>query len=161
MMKRMTGDRTIAPPGCGAEQVGRWAQVLDHLQAAVSRSRSVVVDGNDGLTGWVADRLAERILGAGRGCERLTQSALRVEEGIPVGAALNDSVTVADGPGWRQRPDGAGWDVVIRLRTPPFHPSGRATLAARHGRVLRPDEPLAEAPLRSLAGNTGLERARI
>jgi SAM-dependent methyltransferase len=29
-----------------------------------------------------------------------------------------------------------------------FHPSGRAALAARHGRALRPDEPLAEGPLR-------------
>jgi len=28
-----------------------------------------------------------------------------------------------------------------------FHPSGRAALAARHGRTLRPDEPLAEVPL--------------
>ena len=29
-----------------------------------------------------------------------------------------------------------------------FHPSGRAALAARHGRALRPDEPLAYGPLR-------------
>jgi SAM-dependent methyltransferase len=29
-----------------------------------------------------------------------------------------------------------------------FHPSGRAALAARHGHVLSPDEPLAEGPLR-------------
>jgi ubiquinone/menaquinone biosynthesis C-methylase UbiE len=28
-----------------------------------------------------------------------------------------------------------------------FHPSGRAALAARHGRALRPDEPLAQTPL--------------
>ncbi|MEV4510981.1 class I SAM-dependent methyltransferase [Dactylosporangium sp. NPDC049525] len=36
-----------------------------------------------------------------------------------------------------------------------FHPSGRATLAARHGRALRSDEPLAEGPLRGSAGRTG------
>jgi SAM-dependent methyltransferase len=36
-----------------------------------------------------------------------------------------------------------------------FHPSGRAALAARHGRALRPDESLAEGPLRSSAGRTG------
>jgi SAM-dependent methyltransferase len=36
-----------------------------------------------------------------------------------------------------------------------FHPSGRAALAARHGRPLRPDEPLAEAPLRAALGRTG------
>jgi SAM-dependent methyltransferase len=29
-----------------------------------------------------------------------------------------------------------------------FHPSGRAALAARHGRALSPDEPLAQQPLR-------------
>ncbi|WP_433226769.1 class I SAM-dependent methyltransferase [Actinomadura formosensis] len=31
-----------------------------------------------------------------------------------------------------------------------FHPSGRAALAARHGRTLRPDEPLAETCFQSL-----------
>ena len=36
-----------------------------------------------------------------------------------------------------------------------FHPSGRAALAARHGRTLRPDEPLAETPLRLAAERTG------
>jgi SAM-dependent methyltransferase len=36
-----------------------------------------------------------------------------------------------------------------------FHPSGRAALAARHGRPLRPDEPLAETPLRHTTSRTG------
>ena len=36
-----------------------------------------------------------------------------------------------------------------------FHPSGRAALAARHGRTLEPDEPLAAAPLKRLTQNTG------
>jgi SAM-dependent methyltransferase len=36
-----------------------------------------------------------------------------------------------------------------------FHPSGRAALAARHGRTLRPDEPLAEGPLRHSTGRAG------
>jgi SAM-dependent methyltransferase len=36
-----------------------------------------------------------------------------------------------------------------------FHPCGRATLAARHGRTLRPDEPLAEASLRQSTMDTG------
>jgi SAM-dependent methyltransferase len=36
-----------------------------------------------------------------------------------------------------------------------FHPSGRAALAARHGRVLSPDEPLAEGPLRRLTAAGG------
>ncbi|GAA1540497.1 hypothetical protein GCM10009827_069780 [Dactylosporangium maewongense] len=36
-----------------------------------------------------------------------------------------------------------------------FHPSGRAALAARHGRALRPDEPLAEPVLRASAAAAG------
>lgn len=36
-----------------------------------------------------------------------------------------------------------------------FHPSGRAALAARHGRRLSPDEPLAETPLRRAVNRTG------
>ncbi|TQS45795.1 class I SAM-dependent methyltransferase [Cryptosporangium phraense] len=36
-----------------------------------------------------------------------------------------------------------------------FHPSGRAALAARHGRVLRADEPLSEGPLTASAAATG------
>jgi ubiquinone/menaquinone biosynthesis C-methylase UbiE len=38
-----------------------------------------------------------------------------------------------------------------------FHPSGRAALAARHGRTLTPDEPLAAGPLRRLTSATGWE----
>jgi SAM-dependent methyltransferase len=36
-----------------------------------------------------------------------------------------------------------------------FHPSGRAALAARHGRAVRPDEPLSVAPLRRSTRNAG------
>ncbi|MEV6345485.1 class I SAM-dependent methyltransferase [Actinoplanes sp. NPDC051851] len=36
-----------------------------------------------------------------------------------------------------------------------FHPSGRASLAARHGRTLHPDEPLAEHVLRATTADTG------
>jgi SAM-dependent methyltransferase len=36
-----------------------------------------------------------------------------------------------------------------------FHPTGRAPLAARHGRTLRPDEPLAEATLGPLLAGAG------
>jgi len=36
-----------------------------------------------------------------------------------------------------------------------FHPSGRAALAARHGRALSPDEPLAEGPLRRFTAAAG------
>ncbi len=36
-----------------------------------------------------------------------------------------------------------------------FHPSGRAALAARHGRTLQPDEPLAQARLVDLLADAG------
>ncbi|MDQ7910597.1 class I SAM-dependent methyltransferase [Phytohabitans sp. ZYX-F-186] len=36
-----------------------------------------------------------------------------------------------------------------------FHPSGRIALAARHGHAPRPDDPLAEGPLRAATGRTG------
>jgi SAM-dependent methyltransferase len=36
-----------------------------------------------------------------------------------------------------------------------FHPSGRAALAARHGRTLEPDEPLAALQLQRSTANTG------
>lgn len=36
-----------------------------------------------------------------------------------------------------------------------FHPTGRAALAARHGRVLHPDDPLAEGPLTASTARTG------
>jgi SAM-dependent methyltransferase len=39
-----------------------------------------------------------------------------------------------------------------------FHPTGRAALAARHGRTLRPDEPLADEPLAKLLGEAGWRR---
>jgi SAM-dependent methyltransferase len=41
-----------------------------------------------------------------------------------------------------------------------FHPTGRAALAARHGRVLRSDEPLAEGPLTAAAARSGWRLVR-
>lgn len=41
-----------------------------------------------------------------------------------------------------------------------FHPTGRAALAARHGRTVRPDEPLNEDNLRPLLAGAGWHLAR-
>jgi len=106
-------DATTESVGCGIEQVGRWAEVLDHVECALAGHSSVVVDGSDRLTAWVADRLAERLLGAGRACVRLTQSR-RTASWTPT----NDTIAVADGSGWRYHAS-IGWDVVIWLRTQP------------------------------------------
>jgi ubiquinone/menaquinone biosynthesis C-methylase UbiE len=56
---------------------------------------------------------------------------------------------------------GAGLRELARVTRPRggllvlFHPSGRAALAARHGRVLSPDELLAEGVLRRFTKATG------
>ena len=54
----------------------------------------------------------------------------------------------------------AGLSELARITRPGgllvlFHPSGRAGLAARHGRALLPDEPLAAGPLRRSTQATG------
>ena len=41
-----------------------------------------------------------------------------------------------------------------------FHPSGRAALAARHGRSLRPDEPLSAGRLGPLLTAAGWDLSR-
>jgi SAM-dependent methyltransferase len=56
----------------------------------------------------------------------------------------------------------AGLGELARITRPGgllvlFHPSGRAALAARHGRALTPDEPLADGPLQRLTQATGWE----
>ncbi len=55
---------------------------------------------------------------------------------------------------------GSGLRELARVTRPGgllvlFHPSGRAALAARHGRTLAPDEPLAHGPLRALTSASG------
>lgn len=54
----------------------------------------------------------------------------------------------------------AGLTELARITRPGgllvlFHPSGRAALAARHGRTLSGDEPLAAGPLHRLTAATG------
>jgi len=41
-----------------------------------------------------------------------------------------------------------------------FHPTGRAALAARHGRTVGPDEPLSPGPLRAACARAGWSLAR-
>jgi hypothetical protein len=55
---------------------------------------------------------------------------------------------------------GAGLRELARATRPAgvlvlFHPTGRRALAARHGRELRGDEPLAQGPLTGLLAQTG------
>ena len=78
---------------------------------------------------------------------------------LPIGDARADLVFAA---GLIQHlPDpGVGVAELARVTKPGgqlvlFHPAGRVALAARHGRVVRPDEPLNEDNLRPLMASNG------
>jgi len=65
---------------------------------------------------------------------------------------LAATLRAAGRPCWRRPAASPGpGGLLIFL----FHPSGRAALAARHGRTLEPDEPLAVSQLQRSTRNTG------
>ena len=78
---------------------------------------------------------------------------------LPLADAVADAVFAAGLVNHLPDPD-AGFRELARIIRPGgrlvlFHPSGRAALAARHGRTLRPDEPLAAGPLRHATAAAG------
>jgi SAM-dependent methyltransferase len=78
---------------------------------------------------------------------------------LPLGDASVD-VVFAAGLIMHLPDAGAGLRQFARVTRPGgllilFHPSGRAAVAARHGRTLQPGEPLAKAPLRRSAQAAG------
>ncbi|GIG87326.1 class I SAM-dependent methyltransferase [Plantactinospora endophytica] len=78
---------------------------------------------------------------------------------LPFGTGAVDAVFAAGLVTHLPDPE-AGLRELARITRPGgrlvlFHPSGRAALAARHGRTLDPDEPLAEAPLLRSTSRTG------
>jgi SAM-dependent methyltransferase len=96
---------------------------------------------------------------AGQGRHRGAQLFLGDARQLPLRAGSIDAIFAA---GLVQHlPDpAAGLRELARVTRPSgrlviFHPSGRAALAARHGRTLRPDEPLAHARLDPLMRATG------
>ncbi|GAA0257009.1 class I SAM-dependent methyltransferase [Cryptosporangium japonicum] len=83
---------------------------------------------------------------------------------LPFGSATVDGVFAAGLLMHLPDPD-AGLREFARVtrsggRLAFFHPTGRAALAARHGRELRPDEPLSAGPLRGATTRTGWDLTR-
>lgn len=135
--------------GCGT---GRALRALRH---AVGPSGTVLaVD----VTPEMLD--AARPASADSGAVLVLADARR----LPLGDASADAVFAAGLV--NHLPDArAGLAELARVTRPGgllvlFHPSGRAVLAARHGRTLSPDEPLAEGPLTAAAADSGWRLAR-
>jgi hypothetical protein len=113
------------PPGPAAhvltdEQDRRWGGMLDNVAGALPPDAvMVLIDGDDGLTALVADRLAATLPAAGRPSVRLTDATPFADEDAWRVDRIGDTVAIADGPRWREHPPSGQWDVVVWLRTPP------------------------------------------
>lgn len=155
----------------------RWAEVLQLLAEVVPTGPAgVIVDGMDTHRGVVAARPARRgrptgtvfgldvtpqMLAVARTPAAAAAAGLLLADArrLPFAAAAVDA-TFAAGLIMHLPDINAGLRELARVTRPGgrlvlFHPSGRAAVAARHGRALRPDEPLAEGPLRITAVRTG------
>ncbi|UWP81410.1 class I SAM-dependent methyltransferase [Dactylosporangium fulvum] len=140
---------TVADVGCGT------GRALPALRAAVGPAGAVL--GID---------LTPQMLAVAREPARAAGAALVLGDArrLPLAAATVDAVFAAGLVMHLPDPD-AGLRELARVTRPAgrlvlFHPSGRAALAARQGRVLRPDEPLAEGPLAGATGRAGWELIR-
>jgi SAM-dependent methyltransferase len=131
---------TVVDVGCGT------GRALTPLRAAVGPAGTVV--GLDLTPEMLADATA-------RGEVLIQADACR----LPFGDRTLDAIFAAGLLMHLPDPD-AGLRELARVVRPGgrlvlFHPSGRAALAARHGRTIRPDEPLSEQPLRRSTAATG------
>jgi SAM-dependent methyltransferase len=136
--------QTALDAGCGT------GRALPHLRAAVGPDGRVL-----GLD------LTPEMLATARGHGRDAHALLVMADArrLPLPAAYVDGAFAAGLLPHLPDPGLALADLarVVRPggRLVLFHPSGRATLAARHGRALRDDDLLAPGPLRRLLHRTG------
>jgi SAM-dependent methyltransferase len=138
-------------PGAVAVDVGcGTGRALPALRAAVGPTG--VVLGID---------LTEQMLRAAYGLGRHAHAALVLADArrLPLPDTAIDVVFAAGLVHHLPDPE-AGLAELARIARPDgqlflFSPTGRAALAARHGRVLRPDEPFAEPVLRASLARTG------
>ena len=135
---------TVLDLGCGT------GRALPCLCAAVGPAGTVI--GVD---------ITEQMISAAIAHDRARLATLVLADArhLPL---TGDSVDVVFAAGLVQHlPDtAAGLAELARITRPGgqlvlFHPSGRSALAARHGHALRPDEPLAERPLRAALTDAG------
>lgn len=130
--------------GCGT------GRALSPLRRAVGPDGSVV-----------AVDVTPEMLGQARPASQVARAALVLADArrLPFAAGSADAIFAAGLI--NHLPDTeAGLRELARITRPGgllilFHPSGRAALAARHGRALSPDEPLAAEPLRRSTQATG------
>jgi SAM-dependent methyltransferase len=141
---RLPHGATVVDVGCGT------GRALPALRAAVGPAATVI--GAD---------FTPQMLAIARTHARAECATLLLADAyrLPLATASVDAVFAAGL--LTHLPDArAGLRELARITRPGgrlilFHPSGRAALAARHGRTLRPDEPLAETPLRQSIHQTG------
>jgi SAM-dependent methyltransferase len=138
------GNGVVIDVGCGT------GRALPALRRAVGPHGTVI-----------ALDLTPEMLRCARAQSRAARAALVLADArhLPLADASVDAVFAA-GLIMHLPDTEAGLRQLARVTRPGgllilFHPSGRAALAARHGRTLTPDEPLAETPLRHSTRNTG------
>jgi SAM-dependent methyltransferase len=139
------------PPGGAVVDVGcGTGRAFPALRGAVGDGGTVI--GIDLTPQMLAE--AHR-----RGRDRFASLVLADARRLPLADAGVDAVFAAGLV--THLPDaGTGLRELARVTRPGgrlvlFHPSGRAALAARHRRPLRPDEPLSEAELRRSTAHAG------
>ncbi len=141
---RLPGGGVVVDVGCGT------GRALPALRAAVGAAGAVI--GVD---------ITPQMIRVARDRGRAEHGSLLLADArwLPLAAGSVDAVFAA-GLIMHLPDPGAGLAELARVtraggRLVLFHPSGRAALAARRGHTLRPDEPLAEGPLRESTRRTG------